>query len=284
MRAIWFVPPGVDLIARRRGLLDDFGVVVETAATTSSDEQFEALVAGRVDVAITAMDNVMGWNARGAGDDFRIVAQTESTTVLNVFAAPHITAPAQLAGRNVLVDSRHNGFVVALLNWLSDVGLDLDNVNLVESGGVRERLEALVSFSGDATLLGPPFDGMALARGMLRLASLNEAYPDFPGQGIVVRTGAIDRFRGELQAWIGALDAARRLGLASPAEAQADIEASGFPPPAAAAVAATLPATLRPDPKGLALLLAQRARLGLPGGGGRGDDLVFSGFLDALAA
>lgn len=282
MRAIWFVPPAVHLVACRRGLLEQSGVVVETVATTSSDEQFDALVTGRVDVAITAMDNVMGWNGRGAGDDFRIVAQIESTTSLSVFATPQVAAPEDLAGRDVLVDSRHNGFVIALLNWLSDVGLDLERINLVESGGVRERLDALVSGAGDATLLGPPFDVMALAQGMLRLASLNEVYPDFPGQGIVLRTGAIDRFRGELQQWIRALEAAGRFGRASRSDAQADIEASGFPAPAAAAMAAGIPATLRPDPKGLALLVAQRARLGLSGGAGKASDLVYADLLDEI--
>lgn len=282
MNVIWFVPPAVALIAQSRGLLPEAGVAVKAAVTTSSDEQFEALRAGHMDVAITAMDNVMGWNSRGEGGDFAILAQIETTTPLTLMAAPHVTSSAGLAGRDVLVDSRHNGFVVALLNWLSDAGLDLADINLVEAGGVKERLQALVSCSGDATLLGPPFDGMAAAQGMLRLACINEAYPEFPGQGLVVRRSSLDRIAGELDAWVKALDAARRLGRADPRLAQSEIEASGFPGPAAVAMAAAIPETLRPDPRGLALLFAQRNRLGLPGAGGDWQDVVLTDVLSPL--
>src|SRR5262245_25596928 len=115
-----FVPPALAVVAQRRGFFVARGVAMHSTLTTSSDEQFEKLVDGRCDVAVTAMDNVIGWNRRGAGGDFRIVAQIESTTPLFLFVQPAITSLEMLADRAILVDSTENGFVVALRAMLAD--------------------------------------------------------------------------------------------------------------------------------------------------------------------
>src|SRR3954471_17609439 len=114
VRITWFVPPALATLAQRRGLSSAEAVQLKAVLTTSSDAQFDALTRGEMDLAVTAMDNVIGWNRRGAGWDFRMLAQVEQTTPLSVIGRPQVGSAADLEGRTVLVDSAENGFVVAL--------------------------------------------------------------------------------------------------------------------------------------------------------------------------
>lgn len=273
MKAIWFVPPVIAILAERAGLVPPSSAVLGTA-TASSDEQFEALCTGRQDLAVTAMDNVVMWNRREGPKDFRIVAQVEATTSLTLVARPGTTTVADLAGGTLLVDSADNGFVVVLRTMLADAGVRLDGYGLVEAGGVRERLERLMAGEGDATLLGPPFVDIATTRGFHRMIEVDRAYPGFPGQGVVVRAARAAEIHQALAGWLAALETARAAARADPAAASAVLVASGLSAPAAAGMAGAIGDTLDPDAGGIALLLDQRRRLGLPGGGDGYDALV----------
>lgn len=281
MRITWFVPPAIATLAQVRASSLAGPVQVEATQTTSSDAQFEALTRGEMDLAVTAMDNVIAWNRRGEGWDFRILAQVEQTTSLSVIARPEVTSAADLAGRTVLVDSAENGFVIALLAWMADAGLKASTVRLTEAGGVKERFQKLLDGDGAATLLGPPFDGQALGQGMRALASLNAAYPQFPGQALVARRSALSRIGPELEAWLATLEDARLSATADPERARDDLLRAGLPRPAAELLAATVPRTLRPDRAGVELVIAQRARLGRPGGDESWAGLIDEGTLTA---
>lgn len=274
LKAIWFVPPVIQTYAQRRGLLDRAGVAVEGTITRSSDEQFEALRDGRQDAAVTAMDNVILWNRRPGGGDFRIVAQIEANTGISLVAQAGVDSVAALAGQRLLVDSAQNGFVVALRALLADAGVDFDACDVIEAGGVKDRLDRLLTGDGAATLLGPPFTEMAEAKELRRLADADAAYPGFPGQGLVVRQSLIER-RGEgLARWLGALEQARGECCAAPASVAAGLVASGLSQAAADRLAGFVGETLTPSLDGVELLIGQRRRLGLPGGDTSPDALV----------
>src|SRR5262245_56760436 len=125
LKVICFVPPAIQVIADRRGLLKARGIETQVSLTASSDEQFRALSELRCDAAVSAMDNVIGWNRRQGGGDFLIVAQVETTTPLSVFARSELTSLSELIDRNILVDSTENGFVVVLRAMLADAGVDV---------------------------------------------------------------------------------------------------------------------------------------------------------------
>lgn len=274
LKTIWFVPPVIAGAANRAGFSAAAGVTAEGVQTRSSDEQFEALRDGRMDAAVTAMDNVVLWNRRPGGGDFRIVAQIEANTGLSLFARPEFGSIAQLAARRLLVDSPHNGFVVVLRSMLADAGVDWDACEIIEAGGVKERLDQLASGAGDATLLGPLFAEMAEAQGLRRLCDADAAYPGFPGQGLVVRQSLIDARGEELTAWLGALEQARAACFADPTGTAATLAAGGLPLLAAERLANFVGETLLPSRDGIDLLLGQRRRLGLPGGDETYDNLV----------
>ncbi|ADG18172.1 ABC-type nitrate/sulfonate/bicarbonate transport systems periplasmic components-like protein [Paraburkholderia atlantica] len=250
INVMWFVPlPLVMLTEQVPG-----ATVIKAARNPSSDAQFEALVAGEVDAVVTAMDNVIGWNRRPGPQDFRVVAQVERTTPLTLVGAPDRKSVADLRGANLLVDAVDNGFVIALRAMLHEAGVDEIGYRLTPAGGVTERYEALLAGRGDATLLGQPFATQAAEAGLIQIASVQQAYPAFPGQGIVMRMGHPARERvGE---WLCELERARR-------QVQD-------------------PDSLRPTDEGVAVLIAHRRLLGLPGGEDTHSDIVDTSLLETF--
>jgi hypothetical protein len=259
IRVMWFVPPLLALVAS----LGTPAVTVHGRRNRSSDEQFDALVAGDVDAVVTSMDNVIGWNRRVGPGDFRVVAQIEQTTPLTLVSHPRLRHLHELSGSNLLVDALDNGFVIALRAMLRDAELKSDAFRLTPAGGVKERFDSLLAGEGDATLLGPPFDALAIQAGFERMITVQEKYPEFPGQGVVVRTGG--SAWPIVHEWIGALERARHDVPLNPEFARSAVTGAGLPAAVADAMIAMNPATLRPTPEGIALLVAHRQSLGLEG-------------------
>ena len=277
LRVLWFVPPPVAVVAQ--GLPTANEVTVLSRRNTSSDEQFAALASGESDAVVTAIDNVMDWNLRDGPQDFRVVAQLERTTPLTVVGQRDRRSLEDLRGATILVDAPRNGFIVALRAMLADADVGPEAYVLDPVGGVKERYEAIISGQGHATLLGPPFDGMAIAAGLIRLATVQERYPAFPGQGLVVSSAALERMRPALSAWLRNLENARQsMGIAPEAARQA-LTLAGFPAPAVDAMLGATPASLVPDRAGIELLIEQRRRVGLPGANTTYEGLVESSLL-----
>lgn len=277
LRLMWFVPPPVVVVASALGLVsaDTFTAV----RNSSSDEQFEALAAGAIDLVVTAMDNVIAWNRRAGPADFCIVAQIERTTPLHLIARPDVKTLADVRERTVLVDAPGNGFVIALRALLADAGLDADSYALRQAGGVKERFDALLVGEGHCTLLGPPFDTMALSAGMVQLATVQERYPAFPGQGLVMRREAIERLRGPVSGWLQGIEAASRSFTTDAPAVRLALLDAGFPEAAVPAMVLMLPRSLWPDREGLELIIQHRQQLGLAGGDERYDSLVETSLL-----
>ncbi|TFZ02787.1 ABC transporter substrate-binding protein [Ramlibacter henchirensis] len=277
LRLLWFVPAPVAVIADAFELTR--GITVRAERNPSSDAQFDALASGKVDAVVTAMDNVMDWNLRPGPRDLRLVGQLERTTPLTLVGQKNAANIAQLRGARILVDSPRNGFIVALRAMLAEAGLQPADYALEPVGGVKERFNALLAGLGDATLLGPPFDAMALQAGLSRMASVQEWYPAFPGQGLVVSAAAIERLRPALSAWLRGLEAARQRMAANPEAGRQALELAGFPASAVDAMVRSAPASLRPDRAGVELLIEQRRTAGLPGGDTTYEELVDSSLL-----
>jgi ABC-type nitrate/sulfonate/bicarbonate transport system substrate-binding protein len=279
----WFVEPAISMLARIGTETAPMRLSINGVATRSSDEQFAALMSGTADAAVTAMDNIMDWNLRPGGGDFRIVAQIERTTILSLIGGAATADVQSLRGGTLLVDASANGFVVAARTLLDEFGLINGSYALKPAGGVRERCETLLAGGGDATLLGPPFDGMAVAKGARVLACVNDRYPAFPGQGLVVRQSSYDRVRADVVTWLTAMEHARAWAQTSKNAAVTRLAETGIPGPLAEAMVDLKPNSLVPDRDGIALLIAQRQRAGLGGGNVTYSDLVDSDLLESVA-
>lgn len=181
----YFVPPQVHEVARENGFLD--GIDVVETRTMGSEAQFAGLRDGSLDLVVTAIDNLFEWVPRGA--DVKLVGQVEATTPLSIYAQPSIESLESADSIVFGVDAFSNGFALIARTLLAEASTD---VTYVEVGGVRERFDALIGGSIDATLLGPPFTDMAASQGKRELVKLTDVMPDYPGQGLIARSEVID--------------------------------------------------------------------------------------------
>ena len=121
---------------------------------------------------------------------------------------------------------------------LRDAGLPPTDYSLKIVGGVIARVEALSARDGDAALLVPLFEPKILAAGGHILGRVDEFYPDFPGQGLVVRQSRLKTMSPIITSWLEALREARLWALDHPEDALSIVmEETALP---AAAVMRTL--------------------------------------------
>lgn len=256
LKVIQFAPLPIGMLAD--ACLPGSACLATFDRTTSSDQQYEHLRSGLSDAAVTAMDNVIAWNRRSPDLDFRVIAQVEQTTELALVARDGIETIDDLRSRLLLVDAPNNGFVIALRALLARSGISSGDFRLEPAGGVTERLESLLAGRGDATLLGPPFVARALEEGCRVLAKVNDVWPAFPGQGLVVARSRLAEIRPKLLAWLSHLVQARDWARAFPREAVKMLEKAGMPDELASIIVAAIPSSLVPSAESCELLLEHR--------------------------
>ncbi|WP_314504912.1 ABC transporter substrate-binding protein [uncultured Microbacterium sp.] len=257
LRQSQFVIPVPLAVAEHAGILSRAGVHLEAFRTTGSAEQLSGFREGDIDLAVTSVDNLIVWNRSGA--DVGVIAQMEQTTPLTLFARADFPSLAALEGARLAVDASRNGFSLAAMALLTGSGAA---PVLVEVGGVKERLDALLNGDADATLLGPPFDAMGLAGGLIALESVNARYPDYPGQGLVASRRARTDKAEEVAAYLDVLREAVEISNGMTDAAGADLLiAQGFPAFAAASAWAARPRTIAPSTIGLQTIVRIRQEL-----------------------
>ena len=276
LRVIEFVPPSLGVLAHARGLFDAAGVEVDAVRTRSSTEQRAGLMDGTYDLGLTAIDNLIAWDADG--DDLVVVAQVERTTVLDLCAAPDVGAIAELRGRTLAVDAVDTGFAILLRHVLATRGLAPDGYELLPAGGIQQRMEAVVEGRAAAGLLGPPFNQIALGRGCRVLAHAHEEVPRLPGIGAVLRASATPATMGAAHAYVRALaESAAWATDDREDEAVGMLEAAGFDREGAVQLFGIRARSVTPDDDGIALLYEMRRDLGmLPAGAPPAEALVRS--------
>jgi ABC-type nitrate/sulfonate/bicarbonate transport system substrate-binding protein len=276
------VPPAVEALARDLGYFQDESVTVATARTRSAPEQRDRLLAGEFDAGLTAIDNLIAWNAAGA--DFVLVAQVERTTVLDLVARAGTGSFRDLDGARFAVDSPVTGFSIVLRAMLAKHGIEIPDERLVAAGAIPERLEAIRGGQADAGLLGPPWSQAAVGSGLVRLTTVEAEFPDFPGIGLAVRSSEIDRVRRALSAYLRACSqaAAWARNPTNRDEAVARLVNVGFPPDGAGAILDVVPSSVAPMMDGVRLLYEMRRQLGrLPMSAPNAEEIVDSGLLAA---
>lgn len=263
LRVILFVPPAPLVWAQATAAFARFAVAVEVTQTASSDEIGIGLAMGRYDVGIGVADNAIGWSVERAVD-LVIAAQLERRMELRFCAAASLPTLADAAARPIAVDATTNGFVLVLYRALARAGIARDACRFEMVGGVKQRFEALMDGRATSTILVPPFDALAAARGFRTLWDVREMASDYPGVVVVVRRDAPSR-----EAVVRALAAmvwanAWAMEAANHHAAKAALLAARYSDAAAETLIATAVPALRPIPAGIAETIALRAECGLP--------------------
>jgi ABC-type nitrate/sulfonate/bicarbonate transport system substrate-binding protein len=197
--------------AEDRGFFARRGLALAIQATPSSAAQFAGLVEGRVDIASTAMDNVVAY-AEGQGEapgtagipqDIISVAGVNDG-FLRLVTIPEVRSFADLRGRELSVDALTTGFAFVLRRALERGGLAPGEATLVRVGGTAERFAALMEKRQAGTLLSLPLDAVAAQRGFNVLANPSELLGAYQGLTFATRRAWARENRGQLVAFLGA--------------------------------------------------------------------------------
>lgn len=231
-----FSPSVLLRVARRTGVLDRHGLVVDETPVPSSPAQFRALADGSLAAALTSPDNVVAYrflpgNPLGATRDVRIVAGVDRGLGLALYAAAGTPDVAALRGTTVGVDVAASGFAFALFEILARAGVERPDYGLAELGSTPKRLDALLEGRCAATMLNAGSDLRADDAGLVRLADVTTVAASYLGTVLAVQGEPTDEVRALARA-LGETADEIRSGTAREA-AVAEAERSGLTHPLA---------------------------------------------------
>lgn len=244
-----FIVPEIVEIARSRGFFDDEELDVRDVMTPSSTAQHRDLDTGRVDLAITSIDNLLVWNAQNTvstNAGIVQVAQIETTTDLALIARSGLPPLSTVEELRLAVDATSNGFAVVAYAMLARLGVTPNHYAALPVGGVRDRYDALRAGTADITLVAPPLDALGVEQGMTVLSRIADLEPAYPGLGVVTRR---DRFTNDdtIGRYLRALDRARPFMSSPPPSLRPPANAFDVLTTLRASVGMTLPQQPNPD-------------------------------------
>ena len=158
-------------IAQEHGLFARNGLDVRLSTARDSTTQLTDLADGRIEVAMTAFDNVVAWDERHGSSVIVAFLGVNNGGRSNLIAAPRVTKIPELRGARLGVDAVASGYALVLQELLHREGVEPGDYVFMSVGGSRQRWEALRDGRVDATLLNAPYDAVAENAGYRRLAS-----------------------------------------------------------------------------------------------------------------
>lgn len=194
-------------IGQEKGFFKKHGVEPVLEITPNSVEMAKNLHAGKFDLAMTAIDNIIayseGQGEAGLPEDAGFVALFGiDDGMLSVMAKPDIASMQDLKGRTFSVDAMTTGFAFVQRELLKRRGMTDADVKWVRVGGGAQRLEALLKGEQDATLLNTPLDLAAEAKGFKRLARARDELGAYQGISGAAKRDHAQKIRPQIVAYI----------------------------------------------------------------------------------
>ena len=172
-------------MAIEKGYFARQGITPLIAFTPNSEQQRAGLAAGAFDIAQAAVDNAVAMRAV-AGIPVVIVAGGD-LGMNELVASPDIGTPSDLRGHTLVVDAPNTAYALIGRKILKNAGLvQGQDYQLTALGGSESRTRAMATLTGSATVLNPPWNLIAKARGAKSLGSTAQLYGPYQAQGIFV--------------------------------------------------------------------------------------------------
>ena len=197
---------------QQEGFFAKENVEVTLAFTPNSVELVRNMMAGRYDLALSAVDNLVAYNEGqgevdlGAPTDFIALFGIDNG-MLSVMASADIADVKALKGQSVSVDAMTTGFAFVMREVLARNGMSENDVTWAKAGGGAQRLEALLKNEHKATLLNTPLDLVAEARGYKRLLRVHEMLGAYQGIMAWGRRGTVQDKNAALRSFTRAFHA-----------------------------------------------------------------------------
>jgi ABC-type nitrate/sulfonate/bicarbonate transport system substrate-binding protein len=184
---------------QRQGFFAAEGLHIDLHFTPNSMYQITNLLAGRYDIAMTALDNVVayqeGQNEAPIGPNPDLFAFFGSDNAfLSLVSQKPYTKVADLRGKTLTVDAMTTGFAFVLREILARNGIAENEVTFERAGGVSSRFRAMSENPRHAaTMQMTPFELLGETRGMNTLLRADDVLGAYAGMcGVTRRSWARD--------------------------------------------------------------------------------------------
>jgi ABC-type nitrate/sulfonate/bicarbonate transport system substrate-binding protein len=197
-------------VGQENGLFAVHGIAVALQGTPDSMTQMTDFAAGRFDIAMTAVDNIVayvedqGQAPIGPQPEFVAVMGVD-TGFLSLVAAPEIKSVADLRGKTLSVDAMTTGYAFVLYEIMRRAGLAKDkDYEVVSAGGMAQRWKGLSDRRHQATLLSAPYNLIAEDAGFNVLVRATDVIGRYQGNVAAVRRRWAAHNRATVVAYIRA--------------------------------------------------------------------------------
>jgi ABC-type nitrate/sulfonate/bicarbonate transport system substrate-binding protein len=177
----WGLYVGVD-----NGFFAREGLRIEMQHTPNSVTQMTDLAAGKFEIAMTGVDNIVAY-VEGQGEapigpqpEFFAFMGSDSA-FLSLVCGPDIKEISALRGKQLLVDAMTTGYAFVLYDILRRAGLPAETYDVARAGGMIERWTRLQAGQGDGTLLSAPYNLIAKAHGLNEIVRAVETLGPYQG-------------------------------------------------------------------------------------------------------
>lgn len=265
-------------VGQRQGFFEANGVAVQIAYTPSSGFLVASLFEGKYDIGLALIDNLIAYQ-EGQGE-VKIPENPDLAAFmgsdggyLSIVAVPNVRNVAELKGKTLSVDAMTTGAAFVMRELIARGGLADADVRFVRAGGTANRYNDLLAGKHDATLLRTPFELQAMSKGYKLLASAETIGPYQGTAGYVRRSWASaheSAMVGFLRAYRAAVewiyDPANREIVEALLVANSRDMTPALAKPAYDVLLGKggFSRDLKPDEKGIATVLALRAKYAVP--------------------
>jgi ABC-type nitrate/sulfonate/bicarbonate transport system substrate-binding protein len=162
-------------VGNEKGFFAANGLELKITPTPSSGFQMQNLVAGKFDIASSAIDNLVAYN-EGQGEapldrpaDL-VAVMGGQIGGIRLLVQPDIQSIADLKGKSLAVDAATTGYAFVLRKFLQMGGLAESDYQFERMGGTAQRVEALMQNRTIGTIVVSPADLAPIAKGYRVLA------------------------------------------------------------------------------------------------------------------
>jgi len=174
-----------------------------------SVEQITGMMAGKYDLGLTALDNVIAYDiGEGAvplkekADLFAFMGGEGGS--LHLITAPAVKRVEDLKGKVFAVDAKTTGFAFVGYRIFELHGLKAGDYSLLAVGSSQKRLDALIGGQAQAALLNHPFDSFAIGKGFNDLVPMSKVFPHYQSSVGMARRSWVKDHREALIGFIRA--------------------------------------------------------------------------------
>jgi NitT/TauT family transport system substrate-binding protein len=171
-------------VTTRLGLFQQHGLDATVTYIQSGARTAASVLAGETPIAFSGGQPVIGTQA--SGSDMVSVAMFVPRFTYDIQVMPNITGPEALR-HGLIASSGRGGTADMALQYLAEQwGMKLDeDLQVLTTGGMPERLAALESGQVQAAMVEPPFSLIARRQGFRTLVNLREVDYEAPSYGVV---------------------------------------------------------------------------------------------------